>query len=124
MSVRDLAGQQIRFSELLRMHVVDAEGKEVGDVQDARFIKDGPVQGAFGPGYRLQGLVIGRGSFGIRLGFDRASVKGPWLLKTIFRGLHAKTRFVDWSHVDVIEGDMIRLDVPAGDLRPVESLPG
>jgi sporulation protein YlmC with PRC-barrel domain len=123
-SVRDLAGARIRFSDLLRMHVVDAQGKEVGDVQDARFVKDGPVQGVFGPGYRLQGLVVGRGSFGVRLGFDRASVKGPWLLKTLFRRLLANTRFVEWSHIERIDDHLVHLDVLAADLRPVEPLPG
>ena len=123
MSVRDLAGTQIRFSDLLRMLVLDAGGQEVGMVYDARFVKDGPVQGAFGPGYRLQGLVVGRGSFGARLGFDRASVKGPWPLKAMFRRLHANAKFVDWSHIDSIEWERIRLNVPAASLRPVEPLP-
>jgi sporulation protein YlmC with PRC-barrel domain len=124
MSLRHLGGERIRFSELLRMRVFDVDGKEIGEVSDARFIRDGPVQGAFGPGYRLQGLVVGKGSFGVRLGFDRASVKGPWLLKKMFRKLHADTKFVDWSHIDAIEEEEIRLKVSAGDLQPVESLPG
>jgi len=123
MSVRDLAGTQIRFSDLLRMLVLDAGGQEVGMVYDARFVKDGPVQGAFGPGYRLQGLVVGTRSFGARLGFDRASVKGPWPLKAMFRRLHANAKFVDWSYIDSIDGARIRLNVPAANLRPVEPLP-
>ena len=123
MSVRDLAGTQIRFSDLLRMLVLDAGGQEVGMVHDARFVKDGPVQGAFGPGYRLQGLVVGTGSFGARLGFDRASVKGPWPLKAMFRRFHANAKFVDWSQVESIEGERIRLNVQAASLRPVEPLP-
>jgi len=124
MTVRELAGTQMRFSDLLRSQVIDAEGQEVGDVHDARFVKDGPVQGAFGPGYRLQGLVVGHGNFGVRLGFDRASVKGPWLLKKLFQRLHAEARFVDWSSVDSIEDEKIRLNVRAADLRLVEALPG
>jgi sporulation protein YlmC with PRC-barrel domain len=122
MSVRELAGTQMRLSDLLRSKVVDSEGQEVGQVHDARFIKDGPVQGAFGPGYRLQGLVVGKGSLGARLGFDRASVTGPWLLKQIFRRLHANARFVDWAAIDAIQEGKVRLNVPAADLRPVEAL--
>jgi sporulation protein YlmC with PRC-barrel domain len=124
MTVQELAGTQMRFSDLLRSTVIDAEGQEVGEVHDARFVKDGPVQGAFGPGYRFQGLVVGKRSFGARLGFDRASVKGPWLLKKLFQKLHADARFVDWSAIDSIEDGKVRLKVPAGDLRPVEALPG
>jgi sporulation protein YlmC with PRC-barrel domain len=124
MSVRDLAGAQMRFSDLLRSKVIDSEGHEVGEVHDARFVKDGPVQGAFGPGYRLQGLVVGKGSFGVRLGFDRASVRGPWVLKKLFQSLHADARFVDWSSIESIGGEKIRLSVRAADLRPVEALPG
>jgi sporulation protein YlmC with PRC-barrel domain len=123
-SVRSLAGEPIRFSQLLRMQVIDAEGAEVGQVHDARFIKDGPVQGAFGPGYRLQGLVVGGGTLGIRLGFDRASVKGPWILKSMFRRLQADAKFIDWSVIGSIEQERITLKVAAGELKQVEALPG
>jgi sporulation protein YlmC with PRC-barrel domain len=122
MSVRERAGTQMRFSELLRSKVFDAEGQEVGEVHDARFVKDGPVQGAFGPGYRLEGLVVGKGSFGVRLGFDRASVKGPWVLKQIFQKLHAAARFVPWSAIEEMEEE-IRLNVAVTELQPVEAIP-
>jgi hypothetical protein len=123
MSARELGGNRMRFSDLLRSTVIDADGEEVGAVHDARFAKDGPALGAFGPAYRFQGLVVGKGTLGARLGFDRASVKGPWLLKTFFRRLQASTKFVDWSSLDSIEEEKIRLRVRAADLGPVETLP-
>ena len=114
----------MRLSELLKAEVFDADGVSVGRVHDVRFVRDGPAQGAFGPAYRLQGLIVGSGSVGVRLGFDRAPVKGPWPMKLVFRLFHRNTRLVEWPAVATIRGRAIRLKVPAGDLRPVPDLKG
>lgn len=112
----------MRLSELFSAHVVDREGKPVGKIHDVRFVKDGPVQGAFGPAYRLEGLIVGQSAVGTRLGFDRGDVKGPVPLKALFRWLHSSALFVDWAVVESVEDETIRLKVARADLRPVPPL--
>jgi len=112
----------MRLSDLLRSEVIDSAGASIGRVQDARCTRDGPDQGAFGPSYRIQGLVVGKRSFGARLGYDRADVRGPVALKAFFRRLHAHDRFVEWPQIAKIEDDKIVLKVPVADLPPVPML--
>src|SRR5437763_15883132 len=101
----------MRLSELLRADVLDADGQRVGRVHDARFVRDGPEQGAFGPAYRLQGLVVGVGAWGSRLGYDRGDMKGPWALKKLFQWFHGDAKFVDWSQVSGMQEGVLRLTV-------------
>lgn len=108
----------MRFSDLLRCEVLDERGERVGHVHDLRLVKDGPAQGAFGPAYRVQGLLVGAGSWGSRLGFDRGEMKGPLPLKVLFRWLRSDARFVDWSVIESLGEGAIRLSVPK------ERLPG
>jgi hypothetical protein len=112
----------MRLSDLLRALVLDAEGARVGHVHDIRFVRDGPEQGAFGPAYRLQGLIVGAGSIGNRLGFDRADVKGPYPLKAFFRWFHGDAKFVEWQRIAEIGEGTITLNVPQKDLREVPVL--
>lgn len=102
--------------------VFDRDGKRVGKVHDVRFVKDGPVQGAFGPAYRLHGFIVGTGSIGTRLGFDRGEVKGPLPLKALFRWIHGNAKFADWGVVEAVSENEVRLKVAAGDLHPVPPL--
>ena len=113
----------MRLSDLLESEVLDSEGKPVGQVHDVRFVREGPVQGSFGPAYRLQGLVVGGASIGSRLGFGRGNVKGPYPLKKLFSWFHGSGRFVAWPQVSSVEEDVIRLNVKESDLPSVPQLP-
>ena len=88
----------MRLSDLLGASVVDQDGTNLGHVHDVEMIADGPTLGPFGPTLRVDRLVVGRGSIGERLGLDRASVRGPWLLKVLFdrRRLHR----IAWHRVE------------------------
>lgn len=112
----------MRLSDLLRCEVIDAAGASIGRVQDARCTRDGPDQGVFGPSYRIRGLVVGKRSFGARLGYDRADVRGPVPLKAFFRWLHGHDRFVEWPQIAKIEDDAIHLKVALSDLPNVPML--
>jgi len=109
----------MRASDLLESMVIDAGGGEVGQVHDIRMVRDGPVQGIFGPGYRIQGLVVGPAAIGVRLGFDRSDTRGPAVLKRLFRWFHREARFVEWSLIGSISETEIRLTVPRDDLPEV-----
>jgi hypothetical protein len=112
----------MRLSDILRVDVIDSTGASIGRVQDIRCVRDGPVQGAFGPAYRLHGLVVGTHGFGARLGYDRSNVKGPAALKTLFRWLHANDRFVEWPLVAKIEEGRVHLKAPKSELPRVPTL--
>jgi hypothetical protein len=112
----------MRLSELLRAEVLDARGERVGRVHDVRLVRNGPVQGGFGPAYRLHGLLVGAGSWGSRLGFDRGNVKAPLPLKLLFRWFHQDAKFVDWNLVQRIQGREIHLSVARADLPPIPPL--
>jgi sporulation protein YlmC with PRC-barrel domain len=88
----------MRLSDLLHSAVVDTAGKAYGSVDDVRLIQDGPMQGA-SASFRVEGLVIGRGALGVRLGFHRGKVKGPWPLKVLFTRLESRARYVPWEQV-------------------------
>jgi hypothetical protein len=113
----------VRLSDLLKAEVVDVNGETVGHVHDVRFVRDGPLVGDFGTAYQLQGLIVGRGSVGSRLGFDRKNVQGPWLLKALFRRVHASSRFVEWDTIRSIEEQKIRISVVKDRLPEVPDLP-
>jgi hypothetical protein len=71
----------MRLSELLGAEVVDEHGRAVGKVHDVRLEQSGPALEGFGPSLRLEGLIVGRRALGVRFGFGRGGVRGPWLLK-------------------------------------------
>jgi hypothetical protein len=114
----------LRLSDLLRAEVLDRNGESVGHVHDVRCVRDGPVQGAFGPSYRLVGLIVGSASIRSRLGLDRADVTGPAPLKAVLRWFHGDAKFVEWPSVSAIDGNTIRLSVAKNDLPPVPQLTG
>jgi hypothetical protein len=102
----------VRASDILETTVFDSDGRKVGQVHDIRIVREGPVQGLFGPTYVARGLIVGAGAVGVRLGFDRTRMAGPAVLRMLFRWVHRKARFVDWSLIESIEGDEIRIRVP------------
>jgi hypothetical protein len=91
----------MRLSELLKHEVVDGSGKSLGEVQDVRLVQDGPNVGTFGPSLRVDGVVIGRRAAGVRLGYHRDEVKGPWVLRALFRRLEKRGRFARWDQLEI-----------------------
>jgi sporulation protein YlmC with PRC-barrel domain len=106
----------VRLSELLGSEVVDRDGASLGHVHDVRAVQDGPAVAGFGALLRVDGLVVGRGSKGVRLGFHRSGVKGPWPLKRIFETLERQAVFVPWHQVEAWEGPTIRISARGADL--------
>jgi hypothetical protein len=98
-----------RFSDLLGSRVVDAAGNDVGIVHDAVAVQDGPVEVGFGALLRVDALHIGGNGFAARLGYTSDDVKGPWMLKVLFRFLLRRGVEVPWSMVERWDGDVVRL---------------
>jgi hypothetical protein len=112
----------MRISDLLHSTVVDRDGREVGSVGDVRLVQEGPVLANFGAAFRVAGLVVGGGGLGLRLGYHRAGVRGPWLLRTLFTRLETRARYVDWDQVDSWEEGTVRVRVTEDELPRVVDL--
>jgi len=89
-----------RLSDLVNAVAFDAAGAAMGEVEDVRLVQDGPFVEGFGHKLRVAGVVIGKRNRGLRLGFGRADVRGPWLLKAIFGRLERHAAYYTWDEVD------------------------
>ena len=108
----------MRLSELLHSLVVDADGVELGSVDDVSLVQDGPLLLPFGAALRIEGLVVGHSAVGTRLGFGRKNVAGPWLLLKIFGTLERRARYAPWELVETFEDGVVRLRTPRSQLGP------
>ena len=108
----------MRLSDLLGAEVVDVDGVHLGKVRDARLVQDGPIQGTFGAGLRLAGLIVGPMALGSRLGFRRTHVTAPALVVQPVRLLDARTRYVPWDSVVEVRDRVVRIDRAAAELEP------
>ncbi len=100
----------MRLSDLLESEVIDRNGDRIGHVHDVRLVQDGPPFGNWGAALRLEGLVVGRGSIGTRLGITRPQMKGPWILKLLFARQRSSRVLVPWDRVREIGDDRITAD--------------
>lgn len=106
----------MRLSEFLRKDVVDMHGTSAGHVHDVRLVQDGAVGAGFDAALRVQGLIVGRGGVGNRLGYGHSTMAGPWLLRTIFEA-RRQARFVPWARIREIRPDAIVIDGSVDDLE-------
>ena len=89
-----------RLSDLVNAVAFDAGGSPIGEVEDVRLVQDGPFVEGFGHKLRVDGVVVGKRNRGLRLGFGRADVRGPWLLKVIFARLERHARYYAWDQIE------------------------
>jgi sporulation protein YlmC with PRC-barrel domain len=97
---------QHRLNSLLGAKVVLRDGREAGHVNDVRL--------AGGPGlhnYVVEGLVVGRGSEGSMLGYDRREVRGPWLVRVLVAAANRDAAYVPWPAVRRIDWDAGSVEV-------------
>jgi hypothetical protein len=99
----------MRLSDLLHARVLDADGTDIGSVDDVRMVQDGPLLLPFGAAFRVEGLMVGHGGVRTRLGYVRGGVKGPWLLRRIFSALEHRARYVEWDDVATWDESTVRL---------------
>jgi hypothetical protein len=94
----------VRLSDLLRCTVHDQDGHELGRVTDVRIVQDGPIVAGLQAAFRVDALVVGRGGLADRLGYVRARVRGPWLLRALFTRLEQQAQIV--AAQDVVSWDI------------------
>jgi hypothetical protein len=108
----------MRVSDLLGTPVLTAEGEALGAVRDVRLVQDGPYVEGFGHALRVAGVLTGPGTLAVRLGFSRASVRGPWPVAQLFRWRERRARYVRWDDVASWDGGTIRLRSGAEPVDP------
>jgi hypothetical protein len=108
----------VRLSDLLGAPVTDADGQALGEVQDVRLVQDGAYVEGFGQALRVEGIVTGKGTLAVRLGFARAGIKGPWPLTAIFRRLERRARYYTWDGVEAWDESGVRLKPGATATEP------
>jgi len=107
----------MRLSELLDSDVTDRNGQRIGHVHDVQLVQDGPPLGTWGAAFRLEGLVVGPGSIGTRLGIARPEVKGPWILKLLFARRRSSRILIPWDRVRDIGDKHISADCVADECQ-------
>ena len=116
----------MRASELFGLHVFDRTGRGVGVVHDVRarreFVTDRtercfPPRHPFCSRLTIDGLVVGSGSVGVRLGYGHGGTRGPWILTQFFRRRARNTRFVPWDAIARRTATELHLDVDVEHLR-------
>lgn len=111
----------MRLSELLGRRVVDADGHDLGRVHDVRLRGPGfaSTEVAMGsPPFRVDGLVVGSGGFADRLGFDRAGVRAPALVRVVAKPLLGPSLFVPWDRVAGLAERRVTITGSGADLEP------
>src|SRR4051812_375092 len=92
------------LTELLRLPVLDATGKRIGIVADARFTLDPDTLEA-----PLMGLLVSRRTHAVFLGYERNSETAPALIARFLRWRDRGTYLVLLEDVGSIEPDAIRV---------------
>jgi hypothetical protein len=99
----------VLVSEVLGTRVLDADGVELGHVDDLRLLQDGPLVEGFGAALQVRDLVVGPGGVAVRLGYVRHGVRGPALIRWWASRLERRCLLVPWDDVETCEADEIRL---------------
>jgi hypothetical protein len=89
---------------MLGRELVDRDSLGVGVISDVRLVQDGPYIEGFGSALRVEALVVGRGGVGVRVGFIRGGVKGPWPLRTLAGLVEGRARVVRWESISYADG--------------------
>jgi sporulation protein YlmC with PRC-barrel domain len=112
----------MRLSDLLGSEVIAESGHKIGRIHEVRGVQDGPLQDAFGAALRIEGVIVGRGSIGTRLGFDRTDVKAPAAVRFIIESLVGRRLYVPWERITAIQEHCINISGSAADLEPPAQL--
>jgi sporulation protein YlmC with PRC-barrel domain len=88
------------MTDLLGSHVLTAEGTDIGQVREVSILQDGPVIAGVQAAMRVDSLLVGPRSLGLRLGYGTDEVHGPWLLAALFRRSERRVRTVPYTDVE------------------------
>jgi hypothetical protein len=88
------------MSDLLGSRVLAADGTAHGKVREVCIVQDGPVVAGVQAAMRVDALIVGPRSLGLRLGYATNEVHGPWLLARLFRRSERRVCTVRYAEVE------------------------
>ena len=91
------------MSDLLGSTVEDLAGRRLGDVHDVRLVQNGPILGSWGAAFTVDALLVGPHAVGVRLGYGRSEVRGPWVARVTFEAIHGVLDAVAWDSIVAIQ---------------------
>ena len=111
----------MRATDILGKQAWHDSGVKLGIVHDIRAVQEQPFGSA--GALRVTGIVVGRGSVGVRLGYGSPEQRGPALLNAIFgrRARHAK--HIPWHELR-IEADRVVVSTPLDAMQHPGELDG
>lgn len=115
----------MKLSDLLGRRVTDHNGRDIGRVHDVRLRGPGPGTTQVGhddPAFRIEGLIVGNGGLADRLGFDRAGVRSPALVRVIAVALLGHPIYVPWNRVTQLSDGQVHISGSSNDLEPPQPL--
>lgn len=112
----------MRLTDILDARLVDRDGVDLGRIRDVWLVQDGPPAGPFGAALRVERFLAGEAAVGSRLGYERASMTGPWPLAAFFHRRHAHGVSARWSDVAALEEGRVRLRLAGAELEPPKSV--
>ena len=106
----------MRMSDLLGSTVKDLAGRRLGDVHDVRLVQNGPILGSWGAAFTADALLVGPHAVGVRLGYGRSEVRGPWAVRATFEAIHGVLDAIPWRSIVAIQPGtiLVREDEPRG----------
>jgi sporulation protein YlmC with PRC-barrel domain len=109
--------EELRLSDLVGSEVHTMDGTHVAPVGDVRLRVDGPATGVVIESMTVDGLIVGLGSIGDRLGFRLPrGPKRPFAVNHLFRALAHEARVVPWTAVRRLEARAVYIDSGPDDL--------
>ena len=109
----------MRITEIVGKPVVHDSGQSLGVARDVRAVQ----RNDFGRRDALvvTGIVTGKGSWGVRLGYGSSDQTGPAMLRAIYGRRARHTRYIPWQDLRV-EADRIVVTAPIASLRNPQDL--
>ncbi|MCU1401383.1 MAG: hypothetical protein JWN62_4492 [Acidimicrobiales bacterium] len=104
----------MRLSDLLHYTVRDSDGIELGRVSDVRIVQDGRILRGVQAAFRVDALVVGRGGVAERLGYMRARVNGPWLVRVLLTRFEQRAHVIEVDQIDHWDDDAAVITLRAG----------
>lgn len=106
----------MRLSDLMGCDVIDAAGTRLGRVSDVHVVQRGGLTQGVQERFWADALLVGRGSWGERVGFIRGRARGPWLVAALFGWIERHARLIPCDEVAEwnVQSRVVRLRTVVG----------
>lgn len=96
------------LSDLMQNDVIDAQGRTLGRIVDARFVIDGAPSQLLADA-RLVGFIVSAHSGTSFLGYERTDMRAPWPIAPFLRWRHRGAFLVCWEDIAMLGKNAVHL---------------